>query len=429
MTYEEALTYIHSVIWRGKRLGLGRITELLRRMGDPQKNMKFVHIAGTNGKGSTAAMTASVLQQAGYRTGLFISPFIHVFNERMQIDGTPISDEELVAVTDAVRPLAEQMEDKPTEFELILALAMEYFRKNHCDIIVLEVGLGGRLDTTNVIDTPEVAVITALGLDHTRELGDTIQDIARAKAGIIKPAGHVVYYGQNPEADPVIEETAREMNCDLTIPAYESLTVIHRDLTGQVFSYGRYKELRIRLLGTYQVYNAAVTVEVIESLRRSGWQISDEALIAGLAATEWTGRMEKICQHPLIFVDGSHNPHGVHATAESLRTYFPEGGLVFLAGVLADKDAAHMITELPSLARTIITVTPPSPRAMSGEDLAELFRQVTDREVIAAGSIGEGCRLALDKAGEDGVIVALGSLYSVDAVTSGFLSQVSSVSL
>lgn len=420
MTYEEALTYIHSVIWRGKRLGLSRITELLRLMGNPEKELKFVHIAGTNGKGSTAAMTASVLQEAGYRTGLFISPFIHCFNERMQINGCPIGDEELVELTSYVRPLAEQMEDKPTEFELITVLALEYFHRNHCDIVVLEVGLGGRLDSTNVIPVPEVAVITALGLDHTRELGDTIQDIAKAKAGIIKENGRVVFYGQNPEALPVVEAEAEEKHCKLTIPDYDRLQAGDRDLNGQTFTYKEYENLRISLLGTYQLYNGAVVIETIENLRQKGWTISDEALRAGLARSEWTGRLEKIHDRPLVFVDGSHNPQGIRATAESLRTYFPQGGITFLVGVLADKDAVHMMRELPELAASFITVTPPSMRAMEAGALAELLRTMTDKPVTAAVSLEEGCALALKRAGEQGVVCAMGSLYLVGDLTSCF---------
>lgn len=420
MTYEEALTYIHSVIWRGKRIGLGRITELLHRMDNPQKDLKFVHVAGTNGKGSTASMTASVLKEAGYRTGLFISPFIHVFNERMQIDGYPIEDEELVELTTYVRELAETMEDKPTEFELITALAFEYFKRNQCEIVVLEVGLGGEMDSTNVIDVPEVAVITALGLDHTKELGDTIQDIAKAKAGIIKEGGQVVFYGQNPEVLPIIEQTAAEKHCTLVMPDYERLEAGERDLNGQTFSYKEYKDLRISLLGTYQLYNAAVVIETIEALRRKGWEISDGALYTGLEESQWTGRFEKISEKPLIFVDGSHNPHGIKATAASLRTYFPEGGITFLVGVLADKDAVHMMEELPQLASSFITITPPSMRAMDSYKLAELLRSMTDKPVKAASSVAEGCAMALQEAGEDGVICAIGSLYMVGDVTKEF---------
>lgn len=426
MTYEEALTYIHSVIWRGKRLGLTRITELLGLMGNPEKKLKFVHIAGTNGKGSTAVMTASILKKAGYRTGLFISPFIHFFNERMQIDGEPISDEELIRITVKIRSLAETMEDKPTEFELITALAIAFFYENACDIVVLEVGLGGKMDSTNVIDTPEAAVITALGLDHTRELGETIEEIAAAKAGIIKPDGAVIWYGQNEQADPVIRETARQMNSSLVTPDYGRLFVRERDLTGQIFTYKEHENLKIRLLGTYQVCNAAVVIETVEVLRKKGWKIPEEALYAGLEETEWTGRMEKISDKPLIFVDGSHNPHGIHATAETLRIYFPDRKLVFAVGVLADKDAVHMIRELPELAKSIITVEPPSYRAMGAEALAEMFSTVTDKPITAAASLEDGCRMALEAAGEDGVIIAIGSLYSVDAFTKGFRAVLAS---
>ena len=420
MTYEEALTYIHSVIWRGKRIGLGRITELLHKMGNPERELKFVHVAGTNGKGSTASMTASVLREAGYHTGLFISPFIHMFNERMQIDGSPISDEELVEITQYVRPLAEEMEDKPTEFELITALAMEYFKRNRCDIVVLEVGLGGEMDSTNVIPTPEVAVITALGLDHIKELGDTIQDIARAKAGIIKEGGQVVFYGQNPEAQVIVETTAAAKNSVLTIPDYSRLIPGEKSLEGQYFSYKTYEDLHIGLLGTYQLNNACVVIEIMEALRRQGWEIENQAIYRGLSQSRWTGRLEKIHENPLIFVDGSHNPHGIKATAESLRTYVPQGGITFLVGVLADKDAVHMMEELPELASSFVTITPPSMRAMDSEDLAALLRTMTDKPVRAATSVKEGCAMALQEAGPEGVICAMGSLYMVGDVTAAF---------
>ncbi len=420
MTYEEALTYIHSVIWRGKRIGLGRITKLLGEMGNPEKELKFVHVAGTNGKGSTASMTASVLREAGYHTGLFISPFIHVFNERMQIDGEMISDGELVELTTYIRGLAEQMEDKPTEFELITALAFEYFKRNCCEIVVLEVGLGGEMDSTNVIPTPEVAVITALGLDHTKELGDTIEDIAKAKAGIIKEGGQVVFYGQNPQAQVIVEEAAAKKHCCLTIPEYDALEEGEKDLTGQTFSYKGYENLRISLLGTYQLYNACVVIETVKALRRQGWEINDSAIRHGLEHSQWTGRFEKISENPLIFVDGSHNPHGIKATAASLRTYFPQGGITFLVGVLADKDAVHMMEELPQMASSFITVTPPSMRAMDSAALAEMLRTMTDKPVQAASSVEEGCAMAVGAAGEDGVVCAIGSLYLVGDVTRGF---------
>ncbi len=455
MTYEEALTYIHSVIWRGKRIGLGRITELLRRMGNPEKKLRFVHVAGTNGKGSTCEMTASVLQAAGYRTGLFTSPFIHFFNERIQINGMPIPDADLIALTGEIREIASGMEDKPTEFELICALGMAYFYRSRCDIVVLEVGLGGEMDSTNIIDTPEAAVICALGFDHMKELGSTMEEIARAKAGIIKKNSRVVFYGENDTAQTVIEKKVRETESTLVIPDYRKLREGERSLAGQTFSYGRYENLHIRLLGAYQLRNAAVVIETVEILRSRGFAISDEALREGLANARWPGRFELVREKPAVIVDGSHNPQGMRATVNSLREYFPKGGVVFLVGVLADKDAAGMMRELTGyergdeaegaggaqapaqesaiqesaaqesatqesgekareLASCYITVTPPSMRAMEAADLAELLRPMTDRPVTAAASLKEGCAMALSAAGADGAVCAMGSLYMVD---------------
>ena len=217
MNYEEAMQYIHAVQWAGHKPGLTRTRTLLAALGDPHKRMKFVHVAGTNGKGSTAAMLASCLQAAGYRVGLYTSPFINRFNERIQVNGEQISDEELVRLVETIRPAADAMADVPTEFEIITALGMLCFAEQHCDIVVLEVGLGGALDSTNVIDPPECAVITALGMDHVKELGPTIADIAAAKAGILKPGSPVVSYGGVPEADAVIARTAAEQNAPLHV--------------------------------------------------------------------------------------------------------------------------------------------------------------------------------------------------------------------
>ena len=424
MNYQEALQYIHSVEWRGSRLGLARTYELLDRLGNPQKELRFVHVAGTNGKGSTAAMLASILETSGYRTGLYTSPYIHRFNERMQVNGQMIGDEELAELTAYIRPFASAMEDPPTEFELITALAMEFFKRRHCQIVVLEVGLGGALDSTNVIDTPELAVITAIGLDHTRELGDTIPQIASAKAGIIKEGGDVVIYGQNPEAEEVLERTVREKHGRLYRPAYDTLRPVSRSLRGQVFDYGGYRNLQIPLLGTYQLNNAAVAIAAAEVLAGKGWAITPETLAEGLAKTRWRGRFELLSERPVILVDGSHNPQGIRATAGSLREYFPEGGILFVVGVLADKDARSMMKAILPLAKEFITVTPPSPRAMEAGQLAELLRSLGAGQVTEAASIPEGCGLALEKAGKTGVICALGSLYMVGDLTQAFEEKI-----
>ena len=215
MNVTEAIEYIHSVCWKGSIPGLGRTQTLLAKMGNPEKKLKFVHIAGTNGKGSTAAMTASILRKAGYRTGLYTSPFIYRFHERMQVDGVEISDEDLAAVTEYVKPLAQSMEESPTEFELVCCIAFEYFYRQNCDIVVLEVGMGGALDSTNVIEVPEVAVITNIGLDHTEVLGDTVEKIAETKAGIFKENGRAAVYRSTPSVEKVFEDICAERNVSL----------------------------------------------------------------------------------------------------------------------------------------------------------------------------------------------------------------------
>ncbi|WP_434309705.1 bifunctional folylpolyglutamate synthase/dihydrofolate synthase [Hominifimenecus sp. rT4P-3] len=420
MNYEEALKYIHSITWLGSRLGLERTFELLEKLGNPQKELKFIHIAGTNGKGSTAAMLASILEASGYRTGLYTSPFIHCFNERMQVNGEMIGNEELAELTEYIRPFAESMEDSPTEFELITALAFEFFKRRRCDIVVLEVGLGGELDSTNVIDTPEAAVITAIGLDHTNELGDTFAKIASAKAGIIKEDGDVILYGQNPEAEAVFEKVAGEKHSRLYHPDYSALTLTSHSLGGQIFGYETYADLHIPLLGTYQLNNAAVVLETVKVLQKKGWKITEKSLRDGLSTTRWRGRFELLSKEPVILVDGSHNPHGIRATAESLRTYFPEGGITFVVGVLADKDARTMMKEILPLAKEFITVTPPSSRAMKAEELAELLLDLGAKTATVGDSIEAACQLALERAGKDGVICALGSLYMVGDITRAF---------
>lgn len=417
MNYEEALEFIHHVSWMGSKPGLSRTFELLNRMGNPQKSLKFVHIAGTNGKGSTAAMTASILEKSGYRTGLYTSPFIHRFNERMQVNGESIADGELAELTEWIRPIAESMEDSPTEFELITALAMEFFRRQACDIVVLEVGMGGELDSTNVIDTPEMAVITAIGLDHTAELGETLGEIAAAKGGILKENGDVVIYPQAPEAEAVLTKMAAQRNGSIHYPDFAQIHPISEELSGQTFDYGRYHGLKIPMAGNYQQKNAAVVITVCECLAAKGWQISEQNIRDGLADTRWRGRFEVLSEKPAVIVDGSHNPHGIQATAESLRRYFPEGGIVFLIGVCADKDVPHMMEQLVPMAKEFVTTQASYYRAMPAGELAKLMRTMTDLPVTPEADVSQACALALEKAGPDGVVCAMGTLYMVGDVT------------
>ena len=419
MTYEEALSYIHSICWKGSKLGLDRTRELLGKLNDPQKELKFIHIAGTNGKGSTAAMLSSILEEAGYRVGLYTSPFINRFNERMQVNHQPIPDEELAALTEYVRPHADAMADSPTEFELITALAMVWFARQKCDIVVLEVGMGGELDSTNIIDVPEAAVIAAMGLDHVKELGPTMADIARAKAGIIKEGGRVVSYGGNPEADEVIAAVCRARNASLCQPDFSAIVPGDFGLEGQTFSYKGWRGLRIPLVGAYQMNNAAVVLETVEVLRQRGWSVSDEAVRKGLADTRWPARFEVLRRDPVFIVDGGHNPHGIRATAESLSRLFPGRKITFVTGVMADKDVEHILGLIVPLADQFFTVRPDNPRAMDAGELARRI-EAMGAKATACASVRDGVDRAIQAEGPHGVACALGSLYMSGEVRSCF---------
>ena len=419
MTYEEALSYIHSICWKGSKLGLDRTRELLGKLDDPQKELKFIHIAGTNGKGSTAAMLSSILEEAGYRVGLYTSPFINRFNERMQVNHQPIPDEELAALTEYVRPHADAMADSPTEFELITALAMVWFARQKCDIVVLEVGMGGELDSTNIIDVPEAAVIAAMGMDHVKELGPTMADIARAKAGIIKEGGRVVSYGGNSEADEVIAAVCRARNASLCQPDFSAIVPGDFSLEGQTFSYKGWRGLRIPLVGAYQMNNAAVVLETVEVLRQRGWSVSDEAVRQGLADTRWPARFEVLRRDPVFIVDGGHNPHGIRATAESLRRLFPGRKITFVTGVMADKDVEHILGLIVPLADQFFTVRPDNPRAMDAGELARRI-EAMGAKATACASVRDGVDRAIQAEGPHGVACALGSLYMSGEVRSCF---------
>ena len=419
MTYEEALSYIHSICWKGSKLGLDRTRELLGKLDDPQKELKFIHIAGTNGKGSTAAMLSSILEEAGYRVGLYTSPFINRFNERMQVNHQPIPDEELAALTEYVRPHADAMADSPTEFELITALAMVWFARQKCDIVVLEVGMGGELDSTNIIDVPEAAVIAAMGLDHVKELGPTMADIARAKAGIIKEGGRVVSYGGNSEADEVIAAVCRARNASLCQPDFSAIVPGDFSLEGQTFSYKGWRGLRIPLVGAYQMNNAAVVLETVEVLRQRGWSVSDEAVRQGLADTRWPARFEVLRRDPVFIVDGGHNPHGIRATAESLSRLFPGRKITFVTGVMADKDVEHILGLIVPLADQFFTVRPDNPRAMDAGELAARI-EAMGAKATACASVQDGVDRAIQAEGPHGVACALGSLYMSGEVRSCF---------
>ena len=422
MNVSEALSYIHSVCWKGSIPGLSRTRELLAKMGNPEKKLRFVHIAGTNGKGSTAAMLAAILRQAGYVTGLYTSPYIIKFHERMQVNGEMISDEELCTITEYIRPLAESMTESPTEFELVTCIAMEYFVRRGCQIVVMEVGMGGELDSTNVIAAPEASVICNIGLDHTEVLGDTLEKIASAKAGIIKPGCPAVIYREKPSVEAVFEEKCRAVGSELHKADFDAIRLHTHDLTGQVFDFGRFQALHLPLLGEHQLKNAAVVLTTADVLKARGWAITDENIRQGLATVRWPGRFELLRKDPLFIVDGGHNPQCIEALVQNIRQYLAGRPLTVLTGVLADKDYHCMYADVArQFAARFVTVTPPNPRALDAQALAEYLRQF-GKPVTACDSVDAGVREAIRQAGPDGVVLAYGSLYMVGDIEAAVLS-------
>ena len=410
MSYESTLEYIHNVKWQKSKPGLSRTKELLASLGNPEKKLKFVHIAGTNGKGSTAACTAAILQEAGYKTGLYTSPYIIRFNERMQINGEQIPDKELEEIVDMIRPHAEKMEDVPTEFEMITAVAMQYFYNNDVDIVVLEVGLGGELDSTNVIDTPECAVITAIGLDHTEFLGDTTAEIAKTKAGIIKNNGQVAVYPAEEDVIAAIGEKCAAVNAEMTVVDPSLINVKSVGLGGCSFDFDGFEDLFVPLAGTYQPYNASLAITACRMLRNRGFDISDAAIVKGVSKVKWPGRFEVLRYDPVFILDGAHNPHGIEGAVKSIKAHFGDEKLTFVIGVMADKDVENMIGMVIPLAKEFYTARPDNPRAMQAEELARRLESCGAR-AIACGSVKDAVDKAIDSVGKDGAVVALGSLY------------------
>lgn len=377
MTYKEALEYIHSINWTFCKPGLERITALCEKLGNPQKKTKFIHVAGTNGKGSVCAMLSSILTAAGYKTGLYTSPYIKTFNERMAICGAPISDDELVELTEYIRPIADAMEDKPTEFELITALAFEYFARHNCDLVVLECGLGGRLDSTNIIDNPVLSLITGVALDHTAILGDTIEKIATEKAGIIK-LGCPVLFGNNShehEALGVMRRVATQKNAPFAVTDESLLKNIRYSIDGTTFDFGEERDYVLHLLGVYQPCNAATVLCAVQSLRYSGYEISELAVREGLRTVYWPARFERLSEEPVVIYDGGHNPQGIAAAKASIQAYFKDQKLLLLTGLMRDKDYRHMVRELAPMASLVYTVTPDNPRSLPAEELAAVYRE------------------------------------------------------
>lgn len=424
MNYREALDYIHGTKKFGSKLGLDNIRALLGLLENPQQDLKFIHVAGTNGKGSTSSFIANTLIEAGYKVGLFTSPYLEVFNERMRINNTDISDDSLAQITLNVKEKVEVMLSRgmnhPTEFEIVTAIAMEYFKKENVDFVVLEVGLGGRYDSTNVIEDSLASVITTISMDHTDILGDTIGKIAYEKAGIIKDNGLVISYPQDKEAQEVIIDVAQKKNSELIIVPIEKIEVIETTAFGSRFNF-EYKDIKmldleIGLIGVHQIYNASTALTTILSLKERGCiSISDEAIRKGLSNTKWSGRLEVLKRNPTFLIDGAHNIQGIHALKKTLKDVFKYNKLILGVAILADKDVDHMIEELVPIADKIIVTEANIFRAMKAEELAEKIKKYNNN-VIIESNIEKAVEESFQIATENDLIVFSGSLYLIGDV-------------
>jgi dihydrofolate synthase/folylpolyglutamate synthase len=412
MNYTEALEYIHSINWAFCKPGLERIKLLCDALGNPESKLKFIHVAGTNGKGSFCAMLESILRNAGYKTGLFTSPYIKVFNERMQVNGKMIGDDELAEITAYVKPIADSMKDKPTEFELITAIGFEYFKRNVCDVVILEAGMGGRLDSTNIITTPVLSVITGIALDHTAFLGDTVEAIAKEKAGIIKDGIPVLYGGRDESARAVIEDTAKEKNSEFFTVEHSNLLIKKTSLEGTLFDFNGYKDMRVSLLGTYQPENACAVLSAVDILKKQGFNVSKESIKAGLLTAKWPARFEILCRDPLIIFDGAHNPQGIDASVESIKTYFKDKRVLVMTGVLKDKDYYYIARRLKEVTDTAFVFTPENPRALSKEEYAGVLNECAI-SAVTFNTIGEAFEYGKKEAQRLQMpFMILGSLYT-----------------
>ena len=417
MTTQQAIEALHALPRMGQGApGLARMQNLCDHLGNPEKELQCIHIAGTNGKGSLAAMTSSILTAAGYKTGLTISPYVVDFRERFQIDGEMIPPRTLANLTEKVLDAIDAIEaeggEKPVEFEAVTALAFLWFAREKCDLVVLETGLGGRCDATNVVPHKLVAAITKIGYDHMEVLGDTLDKIAAEKAGIIKEGTVVVNYPDQPaEAMGPILTAAAEAHTSIITPDKDDLTLLRGKRLENRIDYGGYRAA-LSLPGTHQANHAAMAVEIALALwREFGYDISDDAILQGLADARMPARIEVLRCHPLLLLDGCHNPDGAKMLAATLTRADFEENLVGVLGVLADKDYKDMLSDLAPCFAKIYTVTPNCPRALSAEELQKEARFHTDAE--AADSVADAIRKAVDYADENNLagVVVCGSLY------------------
>lgn len=421
MNYQDALNYIHGTYKFGKKIGLTNIRDLLKRLGNPEKQLKIIHIAGTNGKGSVSSFIHGGLSAAGYQVGLFTSPYLETFRERMQINGVKISEDHLIRSTEIVKEKIEEMvkegKHHPSEFEVVTAIALDYFHRQSIDFLVLEVGLGGRFDATNAVDDPILSIITNIGYDHTEYLGDTLDKIAYEKAGIIKEDIPVIVYPQEKEALNTIVEIARQKNAPMIPVDFSTLELEESSLKEQRFSVTlgekTYSSLKIRLLGSYQIHNSITALTALEHLKSRGIiTFSTEDINKGFFNTQWPGRFEILREKPLTIIDGAHNTQAAQALVETLGKHLPKASITFVIGMLLDKDIDSFLQEIAPLGARFVLTKPFGPRAADPEYLQEKLLTY-EKPIYMEPRIPKAIDRAFEITKDEEVIVLVGSLYMI----------------
>lgn len=423
MTYDEMISYIEGVSRFGICLGLGRIKELLKRLSNPEKNLPVIHVAGTNGKGSFCTFISQILMEAGYKVGRYISPTLYDYREKLQINHRWIEKEAAAALMTKIRDVCRDMEkdgfEHPTLFEIETAMAFLYFQQEKCDFVVLEVGMGGLEDSTNVITCPILSVITSISLDHTAILGETLEAIAVQKAGIIKENCPVLVYEQNDRAMAVIKSQALQKNAAVSVTDWRSLCVKSTGLTGQCFDYKDYTNLQICMAGMYQMYNASAAVDAAKQLRALGIFITRDAIYEGLRKAQWHGRFEVLSVNPYVIVDGAHNEDGAKALAHSIETYFKGKKLIGLMGVFADKDYETILKLMMPHLKILYTHKPHGDRGLESSALKRVAEYTGDNvKIVDAGTVIKAYEQARRSATPEDVILSFGSLSTIGELSS-----------
>lgn len=423
MNYQECRAYIDDSAKYGSVLGLDNMREMLARLGNPQDALPYVHVAGTNGKGSVIAYLYTTLTRAGYKVGRYISPTLYSYRERLEIAGEKISREKfarhVTTISQAIARMTEAGLNHPTPFEIETAAAFLYFKEENCDLVLLETGMGGNLDATNIVKTTKLAVLVSISMDHMSFLGNTLGEIAEKKAGIIKPGCHVVTTKQKAEAAQVIRDTCSQLEVPCVVSNSDEAVLEAESVFGQRFSY-KGEEFEISLAGVYQKENAVLALNALEELDGLGWHTTMEQRKDGLLHTSWQGRFTVICKEPLFIVDGAHNAGAADKMAESIQHYFKGKKLIYIMGVFADKEYNIVLEKTAHFAEKIYTIeTPDNPRALPAEELAKAA-QVYNSSAESTKSIKDAVEKAFAYAKDDGnsVILAFGSLSFIGELTS-----------